>query len=98
MKIMKNTSQITKRLGFLFALIWLIAQALPAVGEIIPANRRTDWSSSAVGVPGGIPTRTTIYRSLAAGASSAQIQAALDACPANQVVLLGPGDFPISST
>ena len=27
--------------------------------DIIPADRRIDWS--AVGVPGGIPSRTTIY-------------------------------------
>ena len=29
--------------------------------EIIPADRRTDWAAGvAVGVPGGIPDRTTI--------------------------------------
>jgi hypothetical protein len=61
--------------------------------QILPANRTADWSVS--GVPGGIPNRTTVCASLAAGATQAQIQSALNACPANQVVQLAAGTYSI---
>ena len=77
--------------------------ALPAawsqVANIIPAAERIDWTvGTNVGVRGGIPTNRTQYGStIAAGASSATINAALVACPTNQYVLLGPGDFTITT-
>jgi hypothetical protein len=47
---------------------------------------------------GGIPYRSTIYRTLSpsGGDDTAAINAALAACPANQVVKLTAGDFRIS--
>jgi hypothetical protein len=69
---------------------------------IIPADRRTTWQP---GIPGGIPARTTVCATLDAatfgnGAQDAgpSIQKAIDACPADQVVSLGPGTFMTSVT
>jgi hypothetical protein len=68
--------------------------------EIISPDRRIDWSQP--GVPGGIPHRTIIYKTISAetygnGSTDAApaIQAVLDACPDNQVVLLSAGKYKI---
>ncbi len=68
--------------------------------SIIPADRRTIWNP---GVPGGIPARTTVCATVNAstygnGASDATagIQAAVDGCPAGQVVQLSAGTFTIN--
>jgi hypothetical protein len=72
---------------------------------IIDPSRAVDWSIA--GVPGGIPNRTTICSTLGtAGQSStfvqsvtaAQINSALSACPANQVVFLNPGTYNLSAS
>lgn len=61
-----------------------------------------DWSQS--GIPGGIPERTTIFKTLTEIDSSGAvdvtslIQAALNACPSGQVVKLPPGTFRINGT
>ena len=47
-------------------------------------------------MPGGIPGRTTICSTIAAGATAATIQAALNKCPANQVVKLASGTYNIA--
>ncbi len=65
----------------------------PATGIIDPA-RAIDWAQS--GIPGGIPNRTIVYTTIAAGASQATIQSALDSCPADQVVKLSAGTYNIS--
>jgi hypothetical protein len=69
---------------------------------IIPDARRTTW---APGIPGGIPSRTTVCASLDAATfgngtqdSASAIQAAIDGCPDGQVVLLGAGTFLIANT
>lgn len=67
-----------------------------STGTLIPAAKLYDWSRA--GVPGGIPNRTTIYTTLAAGSTGAQIMSAINACPANQVVQLAAGTFPVSAT
>jgi Pectate lyase superfamily protein len=61
---------------------------------VLPDARLIDWSQS--GIPGGIPVRTVVCSSMAAGASTAAIQAALNACPANQVVQLAAGTYNIT--
>jgi hypothetical protein len=68
--------------------------------DIMPTERRTTWNP---GIPGGVPVRTTVCATIDAGAfgngavdASAGIQAALDACPAGQVVRLSAGEFLIN--
>ena len=77
----------------------------PAVvwGTILPPDRATTWNPGLLSVD-GIPHRTTIFTNLNAsnfghGAqdASAGIQAALDACPAGQVVLLSAGTFTVNN-
>ena len=72
--------------------------------EMIPADRRTDWNPGAtVGVPGGIPHRTTIgvtvdaakYGTGSVDASNA-LGAANDACPSGQVVFIPAGTYRLS--
>ena len=64
----------------------------------IPPDRLAEWNPGLTAV-GGIPYRTTVFRMLTPGGGddTPAIQDALDGCPENQVVLLGPGDFHISS-
>ncbi len=69
------------------------AATVQAANAILPAARVIDWSQS--GVPGGIPSRTTVCASIAAGAKGPAIQAALDSCKPNQVVLLAAGTYEI---
>jgi hypothetical protein len=76
------------------AALVLISQA--AVGQIISPQRQTVWQGN-VGVPAGIPIRA-VYAYLSTGASGATIQAALNACPSNQVVQLGAGVYSIRNT
>jgi hypothetical protein len=64
-----------------------------SLAQVLPAERRIDWSLS--GIPGGIPVRSVVCASLKATATKAEIQAALDACPVNQVVKLPAGTFSI---
>jgi hypothetical protein len=66
----------------------------PVSVPVIPAARTIDWSQS--GIPGGIPARTTVCATMSAGATQAVIQAALNACPANQVVQLGAGTYTLN--
>jgi len=69
----------------------------PGAGGIIPQDRLTTWDP---GIPGGIPARTTVCASLSASAfgngnsdATPAIQAAIDECPPDQVVLLSAGTF-----
>jgi len=72
-------------------------------GGLIPADRTTRWNPGILadvplGLPlgaDGLPQRTTVCKTVNPGES---IQAAIDACPDNQVVLLAPGTFTITST
>ncbi len=91
--------------GLILGLSLLTGHALLARGEIIPADCRIDWRGLA-GVPGGIPRRTTVFASVkdapygAAGDGLADdtsaIQAAIDDCPANQVVFIPAGTYRIN--
>jgi len=66
-------------------------------GEIIPPDRRTTWNP---GIAGGVPARADVCATVNASTygngaadATAGIQAAIDACPAGQVVRLSAGDF-----
>src|SRR5688572_22738672 len=92
---------------------WTILLLIPASprGEIIPADRRTTWQGN-VGIPGGIPNRTTIWcnvktsipgtalRATGNGSTDdrAAIQYALDNCPSNQVIYIPTGTYRVSAT
>lgn len=58
----------------------------------LPSERTYDWASYC-GIPGGIPTRETIYQSFSSGASLSSISSAMTSCPADQVVYIGPGTY-----
>jgi hypothetical protein len=86
-----------------FRLLLASAIVMPAVaaGQILPVARGTEWNP---GVPGEIPNRTAICARVDAstygnGASDATggIQAAIDSCPAGQVVQLSAGTFRLAA-
>src|SRR5213596_311728 len=62
---------------------------------ILDPSRATDWSQA--GIPGGIPNRTAICATLNPGATAAQINSAIAACPSGQVVFLSPGTYNLSA-
>jgi len=76
-----------------------VMQNVVTPSTIIPDDRLAPWQGN-VGVPGGIPSRTTIFQTLtpSGGDDGPAITSALNACPANQVVLLSAGTFQINST
>jgi hypothetical protein len=62
---------------------------------ILSPERAADWSKA--GIAGGIPRRTAIFRTLAPGATAADINDAIAACPAGQVVFLGAGTYTLAT-
>lgn len=70
--------------------------SVPATNPIAP-SREIDWSTTNPGVVGGIPSRSTVCSSLTSSASAATINAAIAACPANQVVSLAAGTYNLTS-
>ena len=60
-------------------------------------SRITTWKP---GIEGGVPKRTTVCKTLSAtgNADDVPINDAISACPANQVVMLNPGVYNITST
>ena len=102
-----NARRLTqRRLGYL-ALVLLAckppaATAVDTSGEVIPPSRRTTWNP---GIPGGIPSRTTICATINAATygngstdATAAIQSAIKGCPAGQVVYLPAGTYATSTT
>lgn len=81
------------KMKWVIGVVWLGLVQM-AGAQILPADRQIDWSLS--GIPGGIPVRTSVCASIAAGASTSAIQSALNACPANQVVMLAAGAYNVS--
>ena len=108
MKTNHNSSQPGGTIrGLWFALIallsaWLLASS-DVRGSILPTDRATAWNPGLMSF-GGISNRITIFTNLDAstfgnGAQDASpgIQAALEACPAGQVVLLSAGTFTVNN-
>jgi len=62
----------------------------PNAGIIAPA-RVTSWTG--VGVPGGVPNRTTACSTLTSTATSAQINSAISSCTPGDYVSLGAGTY-----
>ena len=63
--------------------------SVSVTSEIVPQDRLYDWTTA--GLPGGIPNRTTIYRTLTTSSTLNQINSAIAACPSGQVVYLSAG-------
>jgi hypothetical protein len=70
-------------------------------GSIIPLARRTSWNP---GIPGGIPSRTTLCATINAATygngttdATSAIQAAINGCPEGQVVYLPAGTYRVTS-
>ena len=84
-----------------FLVISQSARAAVEIAQIIPPDRRTTWDPG-LNATGGIPDRTRVYRTLSprGGAldDTQAIQAALDACPREQVVQLSVGTFNINGS
>src|SRR6266404_9072822 len=78
-------------------LLALLLFTTTVYAQIIPSNRTTLWQPGVTN-NGGIPNRTTIYKTLSpsGGDDTAAIQAALNGCPANQVVQLTAGVFKVT--
>jgi hypothetical protein len=100
---------LRKAVRVFVALLGINLLALPGSGEIIPANRRMIWQGN-VGVPGGIPNRTKIfvnvkttsnprYRCAGDGVinDAPALQAALNACPAGEVVYVPTSTYRIAT-
>jgi hypothetical protein len=97
--------RVIRHLVATIALILVVSTSTAASAQpwsgIIPASRAIDWTQ--VGIPGGIPARTTSCSAIAAATygngtidATSGIQAALNACSANQVVSLSAGTFRIN--
>jgi hypothetical protein len=93
----------TRAAGYCCSSVWQAVACGAPPTHLIAADRITTWnpgilSDDQLGLPlgeDGLPQRTAICATLSPGAD---IQAAIDACPAGQVVLLGAGAFTVSST
>ncbi len=77
------------------ATVTVSAPTPPPTTGLLPPDRMTVWNP---GVAGGIPARTTVCQTVSppAGDATSAIQAAVDACPAGQVVQLTAGTFIIN--
>src|SRR5437016_3785026 len=67
-----------------------------AGAEIIPQGRRAAWQGH-VGVPGGIPIRTTVFTNMSWSATASDINNALGLCPNGQVVKLAPVTYNLNA-
>src|SRR5947199_6211709 len=83
---------------FLFPLI-LLSLSLCSYAQlwsgILDTSRAIDWNQA--GVIGGIPNRTSICSTFNPGATAAQINSAIAACPSGQVVFLNAGTYNLTS-
>jgi PKD repeat protein len=75
----------------------LLSLGLSSFAAVIPPARTMTWQGH-VGIPGGIPSVTTVFTNLSpsGGDDTAMIQAAINRCPSNRVVKLGAGNFNIT--
>ena len=87
------------------ALVFAALLSGPAFAEIVPADRKTDWTPGVtVGVPGGIPDRQAIGATVDAAKygtgsvdAAGAVGAAIDACPLGKVVFIPAGTYRMDS-
>jgi hypothetical protein len=92
-----HSSPIRRRVAVATAVLGCLSQACLAANwsGILSPERAMDWSKA--GIPGGIPSRTTTYRTFAPGVKAAEINEAIATCPGGQVVQLGAGTYTLHS-
>ncbi|HEY6807224.1 MAG TPA: hypothetical protein VI160_00440, partial [Gemmatimonadales bacterium] len=95
------TLTVSDTAGHLATAAVTVAVGLPSITNVIPAQRLTVWNP---GIPGGVPSRTTVCATVNASSfgngsvdATAGIQAAIDACPEGQVLMLSAGEFKLTS-
>ena len=71
----------------------LLTTPKAVVGDVLPSTHVIGWDQGVAGIPGGIPYRTKIFTNMPVGATAAQINAAINACPRGEVVFL-PAEIP----
>ncbi len=76
--------------------LWIFPVHAQLWSGIIDPYRAVDWSQA--GIPGSIPSRTTICSILNPGATVTQINSALSSCPSGQTVKLNAGTYNLSGT
>jgi len=105
MELMKETCLALFRSkfspGFLIPVVFALCAASFSshAADVFPVSRRgglvnTLWTSA--GVTGGRPTVTTINATFSPGITLSQLNAAIAACPSNQVIKLNPGTYNFS--
>ena len=72
-----------------------LSTSVQAQQTIVASSRSIDWRGA--GVPGGIPSRTTVCATFSPGASAEQITDAIASCPGGQVVKLNAGTYNLST-
>ncbi len=86
--------------------VGILMSAWSVGGQPVPTSRLAvaNWQTAGVTPNGGIPARATICSTILAATfkngaddASARIQAAVNACPVGQAVLLGAGTFKVLS-
>jgi len=94
---MKRIQLLTAFFVLLFLLVFGLATPSRAQSwsGIIDPTRAVNWSN--VGIPGGVPNRTTICATLNPGASASQISSAIQSCPSGQVVFLNAGTYNLNN-
>ena len=93
-------SRSWRKLGASALIFASVLSSQLALGQtIIPADRNFPWNPGMMS-KGGIPSRTTVCATLSPSGKddSAAIQAALNNCPANQVVMLNAGTFTVNTS
>ena len=78
----------------LIALFFSTASLGQPWSGILAPDRAFSWANA--GIPGGIPSRTTVCATINAGATTAAIQTAMNNCPTGQVVQFSAGTFNLS--
>ena len=86
---------------FLLCFLILLCVATPSYAQLwsglLDPSRAVNWGAGYQGVEGGIPNRTTICSTFNPGATAAQINSAIAACPSGQVVFLNAGTYNLTS-
>src|SRR5438034_1392749 len=85
---------------FLLCFLILVCVATPSYAQLwsglLDPSRAVNWGAGYQGVEGGIPNRTTICSTFNPGATAAEINSAIAACPSGQVVFLNAGTYNLS--